>query len=258
MPDSFKKFLWDTFLIGFIFLNTLLLPLNICFELNDPILEKLEIFMVYFLVIDIIMSLFTAYYSKGVIITNQNKIIRNYFSNMLLWDCLSVLPYFLNPFLQYDYIKLFIMFRLLKMKKIFKGIEEHLFLSNKIKGVYDLIKLMVLIIYVSHFFACAWVYIALSQIKHGAYNTWIQNFNLIDSNWQEQYISSLYFAVYTMVTVGYGDIYAVNIVERALCIIFMIIACGVFAYSLNRFGTILQEMYQQETDFKLIFFNFFE
>lgn len=37
----------------------------------------------------------------------------------------------------------------------------------------------------------------------------------------------------TMITVGYGDIGPVSDIEKGLCIITMILACGVFAYALN-------------------------
>lgn len=256
MPDNLIKLLWDTLLIAFIFVNTLLIPLNLCFGFNSglslsgEILDKFEIFLVYLIGVDMALSLVTAFYSKGVIITNHTQIVKNYLSSLFLWDFLSVLPYFLNPFLNYDYIKLFLLLRLIKMTKIFSSIEERIFLSNKIKGIYDLSKLMLLIIYVSHFFACGWIYIAQIQINNGILNTWIQNFKLSNMGWEDQYIASLYFAVYTMVTVGYGDIYPTNFIEKILCIVFMLLACCVFAYALNRFGTILQEMYKDETKFK--------
>jgi len=132
-----------------------------------------------------------------------------------------------------------------------------LFLSDKIKGVYEIFKLMLVIIYVGHFFACTWIYMAKLEIRFGVWNSWIQNFNLVDQDWYYQYISSLYFAVYTMVTVGYGDIYPGNMIERAICIVLIILSCGVFAYSLNRFGTILEHMYRKENVFKYVKCNFY-
>lgn len=38
------------------------------------------------------------------------------------------------------------------------------------------------------------------------------------------------------ITVGYGDIVPVNTNEMILCILTMLIACGVFGYSLNIIG----------------------
>jgi hypothetical protein len=36
-----------------------------------------------------------------------------------------------------------------------------------------------------------------------------------------------------MITVGYGDILPVTPLEMIICVITMLIACGVFAYSVN-------------------------
>jgi len=43
-----------------------------------------------------------------------------------------------------------------------------------------------------------------------------------------------------MVTVGFGDIVPLTEVEKIVCIIFMIFSCGVFAYSMNTIGSILE------------------
>ena len=47
------------------------------------------------------------------------------------------------------------------------------------------------------------------------------------------YISGLYWAVITMITVGYGDFHAENNYEKIVIIIVTLLACGVFAYVVN-------------------------
>ena len=254
MPDNGLKLIWDTGLLFLILLNTLIIPLSLSFDLETTIetnfFQNFDMAMVCLLTVDMLLSILTAYYSKGVIILKKAMILRNYFYHSFLWDFFSVIPYFLTPFVQSDFVKLLLMFRLIKMLKIFIGLEEHLFLSDKIKGFYEIFKLMLVIIYMGHFFACTWVYVAKIEIRNGVWNSWIQNSNLVDQDWSHQYISSLYFAVYTMVTVGYGDICPGNVIERAICIVLIILSCGVFAYSLNKFGTILEHMYRNENVFK--------
>lgn len=52
-----------------------------------------------------------------------------------------------------------------------------------------------------------------------------------------------------MNTVGYGDYAPQNDIERSFCILFIYIACGVFAYTLNTIGNIIQEISQQKRHF---------
>lgn len=59
----------------------------------------------------------------------------------------------------------------------------------------------------------------------------------------KEYLYGLYFIFVTMITVGYGDITPKNEVELICGIVTMLILCGVFAYSVNRVGSILNEIY---------------
>ncbi len=104
MPDNSWKLLWDAFLLFLILLNTLIIPLNLCFDelvnVHEKLFNTIELIMLYLISVDMVLSIFTAYYSKGVVIKKQTLIIQNYFSNGFLWDFLSVLPYFLSSHFQ--------------------------------------------------------------------------------------------------------------------------------------------------------------
>lgn len=197
-----------------------------------------------------VLSIFTSFYSKGSYISQKDKIFKHYIYNSFIWDILGVIPVYFISILGNDLTKFILMSRIIKMLKLFHSLEVHLFLSKKIKGFYDLFKLLILIIFMGHFFATFLIYVSNLEISYGSENTWLQNFKIIDQTLEYQYISALYFAVYTMVTVGYGDLYPINLVERVLFIVLMVLSCGVFAYALNRFGIILDEMYRDENFFK--------
>lgn len=58
----------------------------------------------------------------------------------------------------------------------------------------------------------------------------------------DEYLRAYYFTTVTMITVGYGDFIPANSREYLLSILIMLIACGMFGYSLNSIGKILAEM----------------
>ena len=60
-----------------------------------------------------------------------------------------------------------------------------------------------------------------------------------EAEWDIRYINSLYWAVVTMNTVGYGDISPATYVERLCGIFFLLIACGVFSFTLSSIGAAL-------------------
>ncbi|EGR27939.1 hypothetical protein IMG5_186250 [Ichthyophthirius multifiliis] len=53
-----------------------------------------------------------------------------------------------------------------------------------------------------------------------------------------------------MITVGYGDVLPTNPKEYVLCIITMLVSCGVFAYAVNQIGSIFELLFKQEKELK--------
>lgn len=64
-----------------------------------------------------------------------------------------------------------------------------------------------------------------------------------------QYVSSLYWAVITMITIGYGDSYPVLTVEKISVIVIAMVSCGIFAYSISKIGSIVDQLNKREREF---------
>ena len=109
--------------------------------------------------------------------------------------------------------------------------------------MFSLLKLGLLITAVAHWFACMWHLIATIDDQNNYFN-WIVRHNYIDSKWTEKYLASLYWAVTTIVTVGYGDVIPMTKNEKIFCIFTMLIANGVFGYSMNQIGIIFGNLDQ--------------
>jgi hypothetical protein len=73
--------------------------------------------------------------------------------------------------------------------------------------VLDLITLFILIFYFAHMMACIWFYIGYQTSMDGS---WLTYYDVIDASIWVKYNYSYYWAVVTMVTVGYGDVTAKN------------------------------------------------
>jgi hypothetical protein len=72
--------------------------------------------------------------------------------------------------------------------------------------------------------------------------TWIKTFNLHDSGWHIKYIYCLYWAITTIVTVGYGDLTPQNYIEVLFVMVVQLIGTAVFGYMINVIGITVDEI----------------
>ena len=220
----------------------------------------LTVVSLIFFTLDVLFKFSTAYYDDGVLIIDRKKIIIKYFRLTFWIDICALIPLFLCPLrslIYQDYLvgfhhcyapwmKLLFMLKLYQVNQIYDFWDEVIAINEKIECILMLIKLILKMILMIHVFACLW-HLASSYNQN---NNWIISLRLENADWNLKYIYSLYWSAATIITVGYGDVIPSNTAEFLLSIVAMILGCGVFGYSLNSLGTIINKFNKSESELK--------
>jgi len=90
-----------------------------------------------------------------------------------------------------------------------------------------------------HIFACFWHFVA--RISDGI-NNWIIATGLQDTDIYTRYITSMYWIIQTVITVGYGDIPISNSFEQLIAIFAMFAGVLFFSITVGSLTTIISEM----------------
>ena len=201
--------------------------------------------IVYF--IDIIIPFFVAYYNfDEQLIIKHKLIIQNYLTSDFIINLITGIPYFtifvicnkksinndvLNePFSNNNFYYLFILLRLLKIFKIYSknifidkikdGFSKLQFFSN-----YGRIIASLFIYCISlHIVSCIFIFIGKNN-----YPNWIYHFNHNNKKFFKLYLTSIYYILTTLTTVGYGDLTCISFKEKFFGLFIEIV--GIFAYS---------------------------
>ncbi|XP_021298262.1 potassium channel SKOR isoform X2 [Herrania umbratica] len=118
------------------------------------------------------------------------------------------------------------LYRVRKVTEFFQNMEKDIRINYLFTRI---IKLIFVELYCTHTAACIFYFLATTLPPEEEGYTWIGSLKLGDYNYShfreidlwKRYTTSMYFAIVTMATVGYGDIHAVNMREMIFIMIYV-------------------------------------
>eukprot|EP00419_Tripos_fusus_P001307 CAMPEP_0172696424 /NCGR_PEP_ID=MMETSP1074-20121228/28041_1 /TAXON_ID=2916 /ORGANISM="Ceratium fusus, Strain PA161109" /LENGTH=700 /DNA_ID=CAMNT_0013517173 /DNA_START=38 /DNA_END=2138 /DNA_ORIENTATION=- len=199
--------------------------------------------------------------------SRQWYIAKRYLKSWFLLDLVSLIPFDIISLLsaagsKATAIKLVRLLRLLKLVRfcrtlrILRQLELHMSITY---AKLALLKIFFLLMIIAHWLANLWA-LSLTMVHEG--DRWIDSITerehesgvadlTVDTPWK-LYLISMYFTIYTITSVGYGDIGPKNTVETFISII-IIIASGVsWAILLGQVCGVVAGLGEEESDFRSV------
>jgi len=204
------------------FINSLVIISIISFTIEtepgiSPVLSGVLLGIEYFCVF-----IFTVEYLLRII-TSENK-LKFIFSFYGLIDLMAILPFFLTSSVDLRSIRIFRLFRLLRIFKVFRFGETIM----RYKKAVSSIKPELMIFLIATIFM---LYISSVGIYYFENQAQPDKFSSV--------FSSLWWAVATFTTIGYGDIYPITTGGKIFTSIIVFVALGIVAVPTGLFASAL-------------------
>jgi hypothetical protein len=246
-PNSYFQRYSDLIICLSLFVTLFFTPICAAFDLSGRLIIAIDIIIDLIYTTDLILGFFKAFHDKEEnLIFVQRKIIVNYLFTYFIFDLIAAFPFnslITCKVIQTDDSTLWQMFRFLRLAKamkisvvrplkalkkiIPKKIKQYRRqtmgnISNLWKNFFRYLMAFIIII---HILTCFWIYL-------GRLDPEINWFKFVsdNSNNSDLYVSSFYFNMVTLYTVGYGDIHSLSLIERLYNILLLILALIIYSF----------------------------
>lgn len=245
---SIFRLFWDVFLTLLSVLSIVCIPISLGFPYVKASYHNIIFYSIDFIfILNILLNFRTSFMSCGVEILDTDVISKNYLKKNFWFDLLGNLPFELIFIFffesSFEIISNFYFFRVLRifrMLTIFNILNRWRRAINLKRNFVKIFKFIIFIVSFLHIIACTWF--AIFFYSGLPNNSWGTIANIKDLVWQDQYIRSLYWAITTLTTIGFGDITPQNNLEYIFTMLVMLFGASLFAYSIGVVSSLISSM----------------
>jgi len=266
-PDSWYKKAWNGLMAFLLMYTAIIIPFRTAFE--EPIYwdfwTSFEFILDFCFLTDMLVTLCSSYYrdDTGELVQNRKEITLAYMRSWFLVDLVSSFPFSLLDVLSSDsssyntttrLTRLSRLYKLARISRIAKAIkfssktdlfsklQDYLHMNSR---VYKLVKFLLMVSVAVHICACFWFF--TWKLEDLSRDSWVVRYGYADSGMDQQYLAAVYWAVVTIVTVGYGDITAKTELEMTLAVLWMIIGVGFYSFTIGSLSSFLTSIDTRES-----------
>jgi len=261
MPVGTWKEKWDLVILMLIVYSAIAVPVRVCFDEDATgFMWYFEVSMTFGFITDMYFTFNTVYFDSGTgqWITTRRQIALNYLKSWFWVDAPSSIPVELVDLIcagnsqQLGLLRFLRMFRLLRLLRLLKVDEYIDTLENALDvnlRILRVVFMLVKICFLSHILGCFWYYTAVLSNDEDT-PTWTEAYDdgriaSPDVGTSVRYLYSVYWAVTTLTTVGYGDVTPQNDAERGYALAAMLCSALVFGYMISNIGSLVASMDRQ-------------
>lgn len=246
-PDSRFKQIWKYIYAALCLYTACLMPYRLAFEdcISIDAWTVLEFIVDVLFFIDICIKFFSSYkLPDGNLQISHKAIILKYLRVWFLFDIIACIPFELIIAVNQDNrLSKYRLFKITRLVKVFNAYQKNN-LIEKMQDFLDLNSRMVKLInfvittFVGiHIMGCLW-YLA-AKYEGLEPDSWVVRYGILDEPTHTLYISSIYWAMVTLSTIGYGDILPRTILEKFIAIIWMIFGVGFYSFTVGSLTSLL-------------------
>ncbi|MCL7040459.1 hypothetical protein MKW94_028362, partial [Papaver nudicaule] len=252
---------WETLMAFLVVYSVWVYPFEVAFMKTVPKggLYIADNIVDFFFAIDIVLTFFVAYIDPRtqLLVREPKKIAYRYMTSWFFMDVASTVPFETlgllftgssNMSISYYILGLLRFWRLRKLKQLFTRLEKDIRFS------YFWIRCTRLLsVTLFHVHCAGCFYYMLADRNPNPENTWlgaeaVPNFKKVGI--RVRYITSIYWSITTMTTVGYGDLHAQNTGEMIFNIFYMLFNLGLTAYLIGNMTNLVVEGTRRTMEFR--------